>query len=195
MDHPLRCRCGTLKGNVSRAEKAIRGICYCKHCQAYARFLGRADVVLDELGGTDVVATLPKRVTFTEGVESLTCMSFSQNGLLRWYANCCNTAIGNTPRNFKVSYLGLVHTCLEGKSLDDTFGPARMHVNTSSAKGRPERTPLTTSVAALRLLTAIARARIDRSYRRTPFFDGSGTPVVRPRVLSSTERRQVLDAE
>ncbi len=66
------------------------------------------------MGGTDVVATLPRHVRFTQGIEALACMSLSETGMLRWYARCCNTAIGNTPRNFKVSHVGLIHICLQG---------------------------------------------------------------------------------
>src|SRR4051812_21826982 len=77
MNHPLRCQCGTLRGHVSHTETVCRGVCYCKDCQAYAHFLGKADEMLDEMGGSDVVATLPQHVTFTQGFEALTCMSLS----------------------------------------------------------------------------------------------------------------------
>ena len=41
----------------------------------------------------------------------------------------------------------------------------------------------------LRLLPSLARARLDRSYERTPFFDArSGDPVVPPKVVSRSER-------
>jgi ABC-type molybdate transport system substrate-binding protein len=39
--HPLRCKCGTVRGYVAYgANTANRGVCYCKDCQAFARFLG-----------------------------------------------------------------------------------------------------------------------------------------------------------
>lgn len=41
MNHPLQCQCGTLKGYVSPPDMAIRGVCYCKDCQAFAHFLER----------------------------------------------------------------------------------------------------------------------------------------------------------
>ena len=197
MNHPLRCRCGTLKGSVSHPEKVNRGVCYCRDCQAYAHFLGKAEDILDELGGTDVIATLPQYVTLTQGVEALACMSLTENGLLRWYASCCNTPIGNTQRNFKVSFVGLVHTCLEdpSKTLDSSFGPVRMRVNTKNAKGTPESMPLSTVTSVLRFLTSVVRARLDGSYKRTPFFDSHrGTPVVAPKVLSASERERVMNA-
>ena len=192
MNHPLRCRCGTLKGHVSHPENATRLVCYCKDCQAFAHFLGAADDVLDAAGGTSIVATLPKRVTFTEGVEFLACMSLTKTGLLRWYAKCCNTPIGNTPRGFKTSYVGLVHTCLADPS---SFGPIRMRANTKSAKG-PLPTLRTNTVAAIfRVLRSMIRARLNGDYQHTPFFVAdSGTPVVPPKVLSSAERERVMNA-
>lgn len=198
MNHALQCRCGTVKGQVARAETANRGVCYCKDCQAFARFLCHPDEILDESGGTDVVATLASNVTITEGASALACMSLTEKGLLRWYARCCNTPIGNTTRNFKLSYVGLVHNCLEssGAPLDAAFGPVRMRVNTQSAtRGRPSATPLATVAAVLRLMASIGRVRLDGSYRRTPFFDAQrGTPVVAPTVISSAERDRLRNA-
>jgi len=193
MNHPLRCRCGTLKGNVSHPEKVNRGVCYCKDCQAYARFLGKTEDILDDMGGTDVVATLAQYVSFTHGVEAVACMSLSETGLLRWYASCCNTPIGNTQRNHKVSFVGLVHTCLEDpqKTLENSFGPVRMRVNTKYAKGTPESMPVSTITSVLKFLSSVIRARLDGSYRQTPFFVlPRGKPIVEPRVLSAAERER-----
>jgi hypothetical protein len=197
MNHPLRCRCGTLIGNVSHPEKVSRGVCYCKDCQAYAHFLGKPSDILDEMGGTDVVATLPKYVTFTQGIEALACMSLTENGMLRWYASCCNTPIGNTPRDFKVSHVGLIHTCLEdpANTLESSFGPVRMRVNTKHAKGKPKSMPMSTIASIARFMSSLIRARLDGSYRHTPFFaSGRGTPVVAPKVLTSGERERVMKA-
>jgi hypothetical protein len=98
MIHLLQCRCGTLKGHVSRSHVANRCVCYCRDCQAFAHFLGRADEILDASGGTDVIQTRAANVVFTEGKEALACMRLTPNGLLRWYSTCCNTPIGNTVR-------------------------------------------------------------------------------------------------
>jgi hypothetical protein len=197
MNHQLRCRCGTLKGYVSHPEKVSRGVCYCKDCQAFAHFLGTPGDVLDEMGGTDVIATLPKHVTFTHGAEALACMSLTEQGMLRWYASCCRTPIGNTPRNFKVSHVGLVHTCLQDSSrtLESSFGPVRMRVNTKHAKGKPKVMPLSTIASVLRFLRSLVRTRLDGSYKSTPFFSGDqGTPVVSPKVLTTSERERVMNA-
>lgn len=172
-------------------------MCYCKDCQAFAHFLGKADDILDEMGGTDVIATLPKYLRFTHGFEALACMSLTGNGMLRWYAGCCNTPIGNTPRNFKTSHVGLVHTCLEdpSRSLERSFGPVRMRVNTKHAKGKPKPMPISTVTSILRFMSSLIGARLDGSYKSTPFFiPDRGIPVVPPKVLTSSERERVMNA-
>ena len=196
MSHRLRCRCGTVTGYVSDPKKGRRGVCYCRDCQAYANALARDSGILDAQGGTDVVATLQGDVTLSHGADALACLSLSPNGLLRWYASCCNTPIANTTRNYRMSYAGLVHTCLHdaSESLDDAFGPVRMRVNTKSARGPVQSTPFGTLSAVTGLSLALARARLDGSYRRTPFFDPQGIPAALPRVLTRDERARAMDA-
>jgi hypothetical protein len=196
VSHPLQCRCGTLKGYLSNPEGANHCACYCRDCQAFAGFLGRANEILDEHGGTEVIQTVPANVTFTEGRETLACMRLSERGLLRWYTTCCNTPVGNTLANYRVSFVSLIHTCLEspGKSLDDSFGPVRMRVNTKSAKGTVKSSPIAAMSVILRFIVMLVRARLDGSYKRTPFFtilSGAGTPIVIPRVLTRSERDQL----
>ena len=38
--HPVHCRCGRLTGEISDPGHGIRGVCYCRDCQAFAHFLG-----------------------------------------------------------------------------------------------------------------------------------------------------------
>jgi hypothetical protein len=199
MNHPMQCRCGNLKGHVSHPGQALnRAICYCKDCQAYAHFLGRAGDVLDDAGGTEVIAILPRHLSFTHGIDALACMSLTQNGLLRWHARCCNTPIGNTSRNAGLPFVGLVHVCLQNPtiSLDQSFGPVGMWVNTSSARRQPVSSkPLKTTAAILRFLARMLRARVDGSHRITPFFDPDRrVPVVAPQVLSAEERGRLMQA-
>lgn len=135
MDHPLQCTCGTLKGTVSELRRVNR----VKDCQAFAHFLGRTPDILDAKGGTDVIQTLPANVTLTAGQDVLACMRLSEKGLLRWYTKCCNTPIGNTLVDYKISFIGLIHTCVDSsnRSLDESFGPllpANVHVDRDAAR-------------------------------------------------------------
>ena len=196
MNHSLRCRCGTVKGYVSHPERVSRGVCYCSDCQSFAHFLGKPTGMLDEMGGTDVIATVSSYVTITQGLGSLACMSLSNGGMLRWYASCCKTPIGNTPRNFKIPHVGLIHSCLEdpAKSLDASFGPIRMRVNLKSAKGKPKAMTMSTTLAVLRFAKLLLRSRLDGTYRRTPFFSTQAAPLVLPQVLTLAERNRLKES-
>ncbi len=69
-DLPLRCRCGAVRGVASEPTKLNRVVCYCDDCQAFARFLGRDDL-LDALGGSDICQMALARLRITEGREHL----------------------------------------------------------------------------------------------------------------------------
>jgi hypothetical protein len=196
MKHPLQCRCETLKGFVDDPQNANRGICYCKDCQAFAHFLGRAREILDPQGGTDVIQVLPKNITLTQGLESLACMRLTEKGLLRWYTACCNTPVGNTLANYKISFIGLVHNCLEtdGVSLQESFGPVRAWVNTQGAKASPKPKQAGAGRFASRFITAALKARLNGSYKTTPFFRQDGTPITTPRILTGTELTKVMQS-
>jgi hypothetical protein len=203
MMQPLRCRCGRLRGRVEPVRPVNHAICYCKDCQAFAHFLGRADEILDPLGGTEVVQTLPSNVALTEGRSELACMRLGPKGLLRWYSRCCHTAIGNTLADPRVSFVGLVSDCLpvadpadRDDGLDAVFGPVRLRANVKSARSRVAGPNGSFAAAAVRLALMIIRARFDGRYRRTPFFDPvSRSPLVTPRVLSRSERAAITHAD
>jgi hypothetical protein len=197
MNHPMQCRCGTLKGFVDTSKPVNRAVCYCRDCQAFAHYLGRPIEILDGNGGTDVVQTMPAKVTLTQGRERLACMRLSEKGLVRWYANCCNTPIGNTAANYRISFIGLIHNCLEvpPASLDDSFGAVRMRSFTRNARTKIDgESPFGMVPGILRILVMVLRARLNGAYKRTPFFFAdSGTPVVTPKILTDSERKAVYN--
>lgn len=196
MSLPIRCRCGSLEGSLSSPQRAARAICYCRDCQAFARFLGQPELTLDALGGTDIVATRPDFVQFTRGADRLRCVSLSSQGMLRWYADCCRTPIGNTPRDPKFPYVGLVHDCIAASAAerDAAFGPAKAVLNVASASGDVKPARLSLLFGMLRILRNVFGAKLSGKYRNTPFFDvAAGKPVAEPRVLSA-EERQALGA-
>ena len=196
--HLLRCQCGTLRGHVDLPAFG-QAVCYCKDCRAYAYFLQREREVLDDAGGTQVVATLPARVHFeTEGLDALACMSLTERGILRWYASCCNTPIGNTSRHAKVPYVGLVHNCLTSdpsRSLEASFWPLRMRINTESATRPVAPTPLVAMAVMMGTTQSMLKAMWDGSWRDNPFFDaGSGKPIRVRRVLGADEHARLKAA-
>lgn len=204
MTHSIRCNCGKLKGTLNRNDNVNRCVCYCADCQAFARFLKREHEILDEWGGTSIIQTIPANVTFTEGIENLTCMRLTANGLLRWYAACCNTPIGNSPPNLNPSFIGLIHNCLgsDPNLLDRAFGSVGMQVSTKYAilRGRGaangEERPKSTGLLSgtLYIIGMMIKARLDGSYKHTPFFVlESGVPIVTPKILSDRELKDVMD--
>jgi len=196
MNHPLRCLCGSIQGHVDAQHSASRAVCYCRDCQAFARFLGRQGEILNGQGGTEIIATLPRCVHFDEGKDSLACMSLGEKGMLRWYAACCRTPIGNTPRDRKTAYVGLVSTCLtrSGTSLEESFGPLKIVLNTDSARGKVAPTPAATFFGILKIVKNVSGARLSGRYKDNPFFSpASGRPIKEPRSLTPAEREALDD--
>lgn len=186
MSHPLQCRCGTLRGHVDPPAMTGPARCYCKDCRAYAHVLGRADM-LDDAGGTRIVAIRPSHMHLDAGLDALDCLSFSDTGLLRWHAACCNTAIANTARDARLAYVGLVDSCLEGAgaSVEQTFGRTRIALNTASATRPVRSTPFATALGMAGIARSMLVTRLRGLWRVTPFFDADGTPVRAPRVVAA----------
>ncbi|MDB5858573.1 MAG: hypothetical protein JWQ76_2262 [Ramlibacter sp.] len=179
MPHRFQCRCGTLQGEIDEPMRSVRAVCYCGDCQAYAHLLGQAPRILDDLGGTDIVATQARYVRFTSGSQALACLSLSPRGLLRWYAKCCNTPIANTPRTWKLPYAGLVHACLrQPETMERSFPEVQLHINTKHAKGEPPKSRAIRGMARFAgLMFRLAGSRLAGGYRATPFFNAKGVPV------------------
>jgi hypothetical protein len=191
MTHTLRCSCGALSGAVEHERLASHSICYCEDCQAFARFLGREAELLDMQGGCENIQVLPKDVRFHEGMQHLACMRLSENGLLRWYAACCNTPIGNTPATSRLPFVGLSRACLESSAptVAKSFGPVRFCAFTNAARGTPKPKAFGMAGFALWLVRNRLRARFAGGFRENPFFDTtSDRPVVDPKVLSLSNR-------
>ena len=195
--YPLRCQCGTVRGVLAHLEKANRVVCYCHDCQAFPHVLGQASRVLDARGGSEIIQVLPKNLTFLQGAEALACLRLTPKGLLRWHSACCRTPIGNTLATGKMSFIGLVHSCLDddGGSRDEAFGPVRSWVHTRGARGEPKPKEAGMGTAVGWFLRTTLRARLNGDYKLTPFFKAdTGAPVAVPRVLSAEEHAQVMAA-
>src|SRR5262245_25612243 len=97
-DLAIRCDCGAVRG-VARGVSGERGnrvVCYCDDCQSFAHVLERSEDTLDAHGGTEIFQMSPAQLEFTAGADRLACLRLTPKGLLRWYASCCRTPIGNT---------------------------------------------------------------------------------------------------
>ena len=179
----LRCECGQVQGTVEAGHAYTRATCYCRDCQAYARWLDKPGLT-DAQGGTDIVAMNPAAVRIDSGHDRVACMSLSEKGILRWYASCCRTPLGNTPRDGKIAYVGLLASSLAPiAEVDAAFGSAGdTRINVKSALGEVKPTPVAFVVDGLRIFGGILAARL----RRQPpslFFDGNAQPMRTPEVI------------
>lgn len=196
-DLALRCHCGHVRGVAREVSPAagFRFVCYCADCQAFARFLGRVDV-LDAAGGTDIVQMPPARVKFTMGIDALRCLRLNdQAKVLRWYSDCCRTPIANTASSRRFPVLALIHSFIDdkadGRSRDRVLGPPLCRIYERSAIGPlPPRAPPPASLGVF-----VRRASMMLGWwwrglaRPNPFFDDrTNAPLSAPRVLTPSER-------
>lgn len=191
--HHIQCQCGTLHGAVQAGGTCNRLVCYCTDCRAFARFVGR-DNVLDEQGGTEIVQLAQSRLRFTQGAEQLAAVRLSESGMIRWYAACCKTPLGNTMPDPKMSFIGLIHTSLARPQMDEDFGTTIALASTASALGEPKPQQRGMVGIILRFLWLLATERISGRYRQSPLFRVDGTPIVEARILSAAELQALKQA-
>jgi hypothetical protein len=198
MRHPLQCRCGALTGVVANGRWATHSICYCRDCQAFARFLGREAELLDARGGSEAIQALPKDVAFQTGGDRLACIRLSESGLLRWYAACCRTPVGTTPPTSRLPFVGLSRACLDeatAPTVEQSFGPVRFCLHASGAVGAPKPKPFGGAGFAPWLVRNRLRARLTGGFRQNPFFDtATDRPIVTPTILTPAQRDQLRGA-
>jgi hypothetical protein len=194
-DIPLRCRCGRVRGLAKDVAPGagFRFVCYCRDCQAFARFLERPDV-LDAAGGTDILHLPTGHVKLTAGAGAVRCLRFSER-VFRWYADCCKTPIANSagPR-FPVA--GIIHSFMDheadGRSRDEALGAplCRLFERSALAPLPPNAPPPPSfSLYALRLPKLLGWW-LGGYGRPNPFFDEeTKAPLSEPRVFARGERR------
>ena len=195
----LRCRCGRVRGVVHDVvpSAGFRFVCYCRDCQAFARFLARPDV-LDAAGGTDIFQMAAGRVTLAAGVNALRCLRFS-NKVFRWYAECCGTPIANTAGpGFPV--VAIIHSFMDhaacGRSRDDVLGPPVCRIYERSAIAPlPPNAPAPPSLGLFARRASLILGWWWRGLGRPhPFFDAhTKAPLSAPRVLTPAERAALVN--
>ncbi|ATD67835.1 hypothetical protein CNR27_10685 [Luteimonas chenhongjianii] len=183
MQIELQCRCGQLRARLDSDRAYAHARCYCKDCRAYALWLG-ADDILDAQGGTALVATPPQALRFTAGLDALTCLSLSENGLLRWYADCCGMPLANTTRDSQMAYVSVMSGSMQADAREAAFGAPHCVVNAGSATGPVRATPVATTLTAARIGVGVIAARL-RGVRNRVFFRADGAPMRVPHVVEA----------
>ena len=192
--HPIQCKCGTVRGQVEGTGVNNRLICYCADCRAFARFLGRAADVLDKQGGTEIVQVALPRLRFSQGLDRIAAVRLSEKGMLRWYASCCKTPIGNTMADPKVSFVGLIHSSLDRAQMSRDFGTTIAIVNTDTALGDTKPTQRGLLGVIARFIWIVFTTRISGRYKSSQLFSDSGSPKVVPIVLTPQELARLKSA-
>ena len=191
----LRCSCGTVRGIARDVAPSTvnRCFCYCDDCQAFAHFLGRPDEILDAYGGTEITQMSQASVRFTAGVDKVAAMRLSSKGMIRWYASCCRTPIGNTMATTAMPFIGMIKTVIDAPST--ALGPIRGRGFAKCAKGGRAAVPkdgLPELVMIARVLAKVLRWRLRGDHHRSALRNAAtGNPLVEPRVLGQAEREEL----
>jgi len=192
-----RCGCGELRARVGvvARDRPRRAICHCRDCQGFQHALGTAETVLDGHGGTEILMVSPAALEIVAGGERLAALRLYPKGLLRWYAGCCDTPLGNTPAMPRFPHLGLIAAVLidvnGADALEREAGAVRERIfGAEATNGMPPGAHRKVPLTAIPPIIAAVAGRLRRGdHRRSPFLDANGEPIVRPRVLAEEERR------
>jgi len=194
-DLPVRCRCNEVRGIASDVSPSsgFRFVCYCSDCRAFARFLGRADV-LDAAGGTDIFQMPPARLKLTAGMDALRCLRLSSK-VLRWYTDCCRSPIGNTAASPRFPLIAIVHSFMDheadGRPRDAVLGPpiCRIFERSALAPLPPKAPPPPSFGVFTRRVSLLLGWWVRGLSQPTPFFDEqTKAPRAVPRGLTQEER-------
>jgi hypothetical protein len=195
-DLALGCRCGRVRGVASNVSpsRGFRLVCYCKDCQAFARFLERPDM-LDPAGGTDIFQMPPRRVKLTAGTDAVRCLRLSDKGVLRWYTDCCRSPIANTAASARFPLIAIIHSFMDhgadGRTRDEVLGPPLCRIYERSAVAPlPPNAPAPPSLGVfVRRASTLFGWWVRGLARPSPLFDDrTAAPRAVPRVLMPSER-------
>lgn len=168
-----------------------RVVCYCDDCQAFAHFLGRADI-LDPHGGSDVVQVAPGALRFDRGYQRIVGIRLSPKGLHRFYTECCQTPVGNTMPN--VPFVGVVAQAFGTTAEVDTrMGPPVGRGFGKFAIGSvPDAADTWSFRIMARTLKKVLGWRFAGKAWPHPYFDRKTKAELRPVKVLSKEERDAL---
>lgn len=187
----FNCACGAVGWELRDVspQAGIRYICHCDDCQAFARFLGRPEL-LDAHGGTDAWQMPASHLFIARGAAHLASIHLTPRRLLRWYCRDCRFPVANTYDSSRLSFLSLPLAGCDPARADALLGPSAGHVWTKFGTGDLAHVKQVNIPAMLyRMLSRILRARLTGDWRNNPLFDReTGTPLSPPQRLTPQER-------
>lgn len=183
----LKCSCGKIQGRTENVNSTTgtRIVCCCDDCQSFAQYLGQESHILDQYGGTDIFQMPISHLKITKGNDQIACMRISSKGLYRWYANCCNTPLGNTMGS-GAPFIGVIHNFMDNTSTRDIdLGENRGYVQTKFAKEQvPENQQGSSFGMNLRSLSKLIVWKLRGLNRPSVFFNENGQPIAEPNILN-----------
>ena len=193
-DVELQCRCGKLHGWLRAAAPYTvnRVVCYCDDCQAFLHHLDRAEL-LDAHGGSDIVQVAPATLSFDRGLEHITAVRLTPQGLHRWYASCCKTPLGNMVSP-GIPFIGIVTELFQqapgARPCDEVFGAPSARILGKFAVGKPPPGSEKLNVGMIvRTVRKMFGWKLSGKTWPHPFFErGSDAPKYPVTVLPAAER-------
>ncbi len=183
----LKCSCGTVKGKTKsvNGSSGTRITCCCDDCQSFAQYLKQESNVLDQYGGTDIFQMPISNIKITEGIEQISSVRLSAEGLYRWHTKCCNTPIGNS-MGAGVPSIGVIHNFMDNASTrDEELGKNRGHIQTKFAYQEvPADLRGSTFKIVLRSLSKLIVWKIKGLNKPSAFFHDNGEPITKPNILN-----------
>lgn len=189
-DLSFACECGEVRGTMQAHEAgdALRCVCYCLDCQAFAFYLGAEDRVLDGQGGTDIYQTRPAWFDVSHGRDHLGCVELTSNGLKRFFATCCRTPLANVagPR---LPFIGALVVNFDPSRRDDLLPPVRTRLFTRDAHRAPPSSPaVPLPLIVIDLMRRTLAAWLGGDWNRHPLLSDDGSQIVPIRTLTPAER-------
>lgn len=188
---PIQCTCGSVRGTLRDVSPSTvqNLVCHCADCRTFLRHLGRADDLLTEHGGTEVVHSTPARMSLTEGTHHVGLIRLSPNGLLRFYATCCNTPLGAMLDDPQQAFVSIAR-CILPEDADAHLG-APVGVRARSAIGDRSTLDAAANVPAwlmVRIGWRLVKQRLQGQARPSPFHAADGTCIAEATVLTKEQR-------
>ncbi|MEO1110228.1 MAG: DUF6151 family protein [Pseudomonadota bacterium] len=177
------CICGEVTGRIKPQglKHGSHAVCFCADCRAGQLYFKQPDPAP---GPVEVFQIAPHELIFETGSENLAAIKLSPNGMLRWYAACCNAPLAATPNTPKFPFVGFI-----AARLSDTtaLGPITTRAYIPTSGGKHKHAGIRAAIVAM--LKRVAKSRLSGKWKQTPFFDvATGEPVVSPKLIDKSER-------
>ncbi len=178
----LQCKCGTVRGVVEHAtpEEGDFVVCHCSDCQALPAFLGAADRILEQHGGTALYQSRCAQLEIREGKENLAGLHLTEKSTLRWYAACCDTPMFNTYSNGRIPYVTTLLANCEPAGGDRLCKPIG-HLFLGDAMGDTSGLePFSMAKLMRRFFKRMVKDYFFGDLRRNPLFDSATLEPIAP---------------